>query len=108
MAKSCVINDKNAHSQMKPFSTCQLSSVVHSISKYFPDFENRQINAFVLSPFSVDKGIFPDTEIEVKHNSSETFDVGARFSMCVVGRNCTELLEPISIISITYITSLIK
>jgi len=43
-----------------------LLSAVDSISKYFSDLKNRQVNTWVLRSFSVDENVFPDTEIETK------------------------------------------
>lgn len=45
----------------------RLSPVGHSINKYFPDLENRQVNAWVTNlGQSREKGIFPNTDIETK------------------------------------------
>uniref|UniRef100_A0A8D9EPM7 SCAN domain-containing protein 3 n=1 Tax=Cacopsylla melanoneura TaxID=428564 RepID=A0A8D9EPM7_9HEMI len=43
-----------------------LSSVISCISKYFPNLENRETNAWVLRPFSVNEESFPDSETQAK------------------------------------------
>lgn len=39
---------------------------MHSISKYFPDLENRHVNAWVPGLFLVDEGTFPNIDIQTK------------------------------------------
>lgn len=61
-----VLDEKNEKCSFTDQITLHLFSVVESIEKYFPDLENRYVNAWVLRPFSVDESVFPDIEIEAK------------------------------------------
>ncbi|XP_025420883.1 zinc finger BED domain-containing protein 5-like [Sipha flava] len=61
-----VLDERNEKCSFTDQIALHLLSVVDSISKYFPDLKNRQVNAWVLRPFSVDENVFPDTEIETK------------------------------------------
>ncbi|XP_060855696.1 protein FAM200A-like [Metopolophium dirhodum] len=61
-----VLDERNEKCSFTDQIALHLLSVVDSIGKYFPDLKNRQVNAWVLRPFSVDENVFPDTEIETK------------------------------------------
>ncbi|XP_025202808.1 zinc finger BED domain-containing protein 5-like, partial [Melanaphis sacchari] len=61
-----VLDEKNEKCSFANQITLHLLSVVDSIDKYFPDLENRQVNTWVLRPFSVDESVFSDIEIEAK------------------------------------------
>jgi len=46
-----VLDARNEKCSFTDQITLHLSSVIDSIGKYFPDLENRQVNAWVLRPF---------------------------------------------------------
>jgi len=56
-----VIDERNEKCSFTDQMALHFLSVVDLIGKYFPDLKNRQVNAWVLRPFSVDENVIPDT-----------------------------------------------
>lgn len=61
-----VLNTRNDKCSFTDKITLHLFSKVDSIVKYFPDLQNRQVNAWVLRPYSMDEWVVLDIEIDVK------------------------------------------